>query len=49
MAGGCRLGLTSQTLCPLSCGSDRIFLGNTLQKLTPNVEAYSAQYYNQWN
>ncbi len=44
MAGGGFSGLTSQTLCPLSCGSDWISVGNparphtsdrqTVQKLT---------------
>ena len=33
MAGGFFSGLTSQTLCPFSCGSDRIFLRNPQRQL----------------
>ncbi len=34
MAGGGFSGLTSQTFCPLSCGSDRISLRNPARQLT---------------
>ena len=47
MAGGGFSGLTSQTSCPLSCGSDRISLRNPARPHTS--DRYEALFRNKYS